>query len=227
MRNLCIIPARGGSKRIPRKNIKEFIGKPIIAYAIELAIKSELFDEIMVSTDDIEIANIAISYGAKVPFLRNPNTADDFATTLEVLKEVVGNYDNLNMTFDSICCIYPTAVLANVEDIKIGLSKLEQHNLILPVTRFSYPPQRCYIIHENEVKYKNPEFELSRSQDLEVLYHDAAQWYWYKLDNMKFKNAYPLKGFVILDNDHVQDIDNIEDWRMAELKYKSLKNISN
>jgi N-acylneuraminate cytidylyltransferase len=123
-KNLCIIPARGGSKRIPRKNIKDFLGKPIIAYSIEAAIKSELFDEVMVSTDDKEIAEVAKKYGAKVPFIRSKENADDFATTVDVLLEVISEYKQHKKEFDFCCCIYPTAPLIKIEKLKSGFEKL-------------------------------------------------------------------------------------------------------
>ncbi len=221
MRNLCIIPARGGSKRIPRKNIKEFMGKPIIAYAIELAIKSELFEEIMVSTDDEEIANIAISYGANVPFMRKENTANDFAITLDVLKEVVENYKNLDKHFDSICCIYPTAVLSNVKDLIAGFNLLEKNTIVFPVTNFSFPPMRSLLVDNNGMaEYQFPKYTNERSQDLESWYHDAGQWYWHHSGFFENKELNFQKKVIKLSNIQVQDIDNEEDWEIAELKYK-------
>src|SRR5690606_21558885 len=141
--NLCIIPARGGSKRIPRKNIKDFLGKPIIAYSIEAALKSELFQEVMVSTDDEEIAEIAKQYGAKVPFMRSTETSDDYATTMEVLREVVKDYGSKGMYFENICCIYPTAPFVSSERLKEAYDVLLNHNYdsVIPVMRFGYPIQ--------------------------------------------------------------------------------------
>ena len=221
MHNLCIIPARGGSKRIPRKNIKLFHGKPIIAYSIELAINSGLFSEIMVSTDDHEIAEIAIKYGAKVPFLRSEKNANDFATTLDVLKEVCDFYKDKVRNFDQFLCIYPTAVLANVNDIRKGYLLIDEYEMVLPIARYSYPPQRSYKLNQNNtVEFVFPEYANERSQDLSPWFHDAGQWYWFKnlevnsnLNNLK-------KGFVEISNLCAQDIDSIEDWELAELKYK-------
>ncbi len=221
MPNLCIIPARGGSKRIPRKNIRLFNGKPIIAYSIELAKKCGLFDEIMVSTDDTEIAKIAIEYGAKVPFFRSETNANDFATTLDVLNEVVEFYRNNGRLFDYILCIYPTAVLADFEDIQLGYSKLGNFEMIFPITKFSYPPQRSYLITENNnLNFVFPENENKRSQDLDQWFHDAGQWYWYQVNRMEKGLNHLNKGFVEIPNIMVQDIDNDEDWILAELKYK-------
>lgn len=226
MPNLCIIPARGGSKRIPRKNIKLFNGKPIIAYSIELAIKCGLFDEIMVSTDDVEIAEIAIEYGAKVPFFRSETNANDFATTLDVLNEVVELYRNQGRSFDHILCIYPTAVLANCEDILLGYSKLGDFEMVLPITKFSYPPQRSYFIAENKnLNFVFPENEKKRSQDLDQWFHDAGQWYWYQVNRMEKGLNQLNKGFVEIPNIKVQDIDNDEDWILSELKYKFINGI--
>jgi pseudaminic acid cytidylyltransferase len=220
MRNLCIIPARGGSKRIPRKNIREFFGKPIIAYSIELAINSGLFSEVMVSTDDAEIAEIAIEYGAQVPFIRSEKNSNDFATTLDVLNEVVEFYRSKGEKFDSLLCIYPTAVLADLEDINLAFSKLENFEMVLPITKFSYPPQRGYCItKKNGVDFVFPENINKRSQDLEPWFHDAGQWYWYKINQMNKGLGVLKKGYVEISNIKIQDIDTEDDWVLAELKY--------
>ena len=227
MGNLCIIPARGGSKRIPRKNIQSFYGKPILAYSIELAQKCEIFDEIMVSTDDEEIAEIAINYGAKVPFLRSEQNANDFATTIDVLNEVVMEYGKMHLQFEKLLCIYPTAILANQNDIKNGFSILEHFDMVLPVTKFSFPPQRSYHINKmnDGIDFVYPENANKRSQDLEPWFHDAGQWYWYNIDKL-YKGLINLnKGFVEVPNIRVQDIDSQEDWEIAELKFKLLHGI--
>lgn len=221
--NLCIIPARGGSKRIPRKNIKNFLGKPIIAYSIEAAIKSNLFDEIMVSTDDPEIAEIAKQYGAKVPFLRSGENANDFATLADVIDEVKKHYLKLEKKFDNICCILPTAPLITVENLKTGYELLisKKADSVRPVVRFSYPIQRAVKLDDNEkVSMFYPEYQNTRSQDLEPAYHDAGQFYWLRFNaGLRGDNKF---GFEISES-LVQDIDTEEDWKMAELKYKSLK----
>jgi N-acylneuraminate cytidylyltransferase len=219
-RNICIIPARGGSKRIPRKNIKDFLGKPIIAYAIEMALKTNLFEEVMVSTDDSEIAEIAKSCGAKVPFLRSIETSDDFATTAAVIKEVIGTYRNMGKEFNSVCCLYPTAVLANSADISEGYELLGEADIVLPVTEFSFPPLRSFHLNERGLaEYRYPEHSNTRSQDLEPWYHDAGQWYWYQIKFFeKELEIYKCK-VIKLPNTRVQDIDNMEDWALAKIKY--------
>ena len=226
-KNLCIIPARGGSKRIPRKNIKNFLGKPIIAYSIEAAIKSKLFDEVMVSTDDDEIAEVAKKYGAKVPFIRSQKNADDFATTVDVLIEVIDDYKHLGKEFDYCCCVYPTAPLIKIDKLKSGFDKLKNDNfdVVFPVVNFSYPIWRGL----KKTTKKNfellwPEHLNSRSQDLEDVYHDAGQWYWFKPENLiESKTLFGINtSCVILEATEVQDIDTEIDWKLAELKYELL-----
>lgn len=223
MSSVCVITARGGSKRIPRKNIKEFYGKPILSYSIEAALGSELFDEVMVSTDDKEIARIAIKYGAKVPFMRSEKNSGDFATTTDVLAEVIDEYEKLNRKFNYLCCIYPTAPFLTPEKIqKAFLLMCEKKAYgIVPVVRFSYPPQRCFIINEGKLIYKWPENIQKRSQDLQQYYHDAGQFYFWQVDKFKegkMSNIIPY----IMDEIEVQDIDNLEDWQIAEIKYQIL-----
>ncbi|MGJ3234512.1 pseudaminic acid cytidylyltransferase [Marivirga sp.] len=227
MSTLCIIPARGGSKRIPRKNIKEFLGKPIIAYSIETALQSGLFDEVMVSTDDAEIGEIAEKYGARVPFLRSTENADDFATTANVLMEVLDGYKNKGKEFEYACCIYPTAPLIKAEKLKMGFDKLknEHFNTVFPSVEFSYPIWRGLKKTSNEgFEMVWPENLNKRSQDLEAVYHDAGQWYWLNLES--FKKEQKLFGdntsCIVLEATEVQDIDNLVDWKLAELKYELL-----
>lgn len=223
MKNICIIPARGGSKRIPRKNIKEFLGKPIIAYSIEAALKSGLFDEVMVSTDDKEIATIAKQYGAKVPFLRSSDTANDFATTADVLNEVLRMYKDSGLEFDQMCCLYATAPLVKSEDIVRAFERLNRlsFDCVYPVVQFSYPIWRCIDVAEDGTMKRHwPEYENSRSQDLPNEYHDTGTFYCYDLKNWGKKD---LKiGAIIVDETSVQDIDTLTDWAMAEMKYKLL-----
>ncbi len=221
MGNLCIIPARGGSKRIPRKNIKLFLGKPIIAYAIEAALESQLFDEVMVSTDDQEIAEIAKKYGAQVPFIRSTENADDHATLSDVLSEVTSNYQKENKLFDLVCCILPTACLTTIDLLKKGHSLMVNDTTIdsvRPIIRFSYPIQRAYkLIGESHLEFANPEYSRTRSQDLEPAFHDAGMFYWMKAnDCLLGQNKH---GFEI-DETVAQDIDNETDWKLAELKYE-------
>jgi len=226
MGNLAIIPARGGSKRIPRKNIQNFLGKPIIAYSIEAALQSGLFDEVMVSTDDKEIAEIAIQYGAKVPFFRSAKNSDDFATTLDVLKEVELCYKNeLNQTFDFICCIYPTAPLVCIEKIMEGFNLLIDKNLdvVYPIVAFSYPLLRAVEIEDGITKMVWKQYVNSRSQDLKTYYHDAGQWYWYNPSGISDTLFTDKTASIILGEDEIQDIDTATDWKLAEMKYKLRK----
>jgi len=226
--NVCIIPARGGSKRIPRKNIKDFLGKPIIAYSIQAAVESELFDEVMVSTEDEEIASIAIKYGASIPFLRSRENADDYATTVEVLIEVLNSYKNLGKEFSLACCIYPTAPLTRASRIKQGWEELSigQYDTVFPVTRFSYPIWRALQMTDKKVKMIWPDNLTKRSQDLPTAFHDAGQWYWFKVEQMINSNQLWTTNTagVEIDELEVQDIDNETDWKLAELKYELLQN---
>lgn len=224
MSNICIIPARGGSKRIPHKNIKEFLGKPIIAYSIEAALKSGLFDEVMVSTDDAEIASIAKQYGANVPFMRSAETANDFATTRDVLNEVLNEYRKRGQVFDGMCCIYATAPLIAAEDLQAAHKLLSSSDFacVYPVVEFSYPIWRCLDVAEDgSMKRHWPEYENSRSQDLPKEYHDTGTFYWYKLQQGALT---PGKiGAIIVSEERVQDIDTETDWKLAEMKYNLLK----
>ena len=226
MRSICIIPARGGSKRIPRKNVKDFLGKPIIAYSIEAALSSSLFDEVMVSTDDKEIATIAKQYGASVPFMRSAETANDYATTADVLKEVLSEYKKRGMVFDNLCCIYATAPLIAPQDINDAYNRLSQGDFasVYPVVQFSYPIWRCLDVAEDgSMKRHWPEYENSRSQDLPKEYHDTGTFYWYKLQQGALASG--KIGAIIVPEDRVQDIDTETDWLLAEMKYKLLNNI--
>lgn len=223
MKNLAIIPARGGSKRIPRKNIKPFLGKPIIAYSIEAAIKSGLFEEVMVSTDDEEIAAVAKQYGAKVPFMRSAETANDFATTADVLKEVVANYEKQNRFFDNMCCIYATAPLIQSENIQNAYHQLinGDYTSAYPIVAFSYPIWRCLDLDKDGMITRHwLEYENSRSQDLPKAYHDSGTFYWYKIKPW-LAGVIKTAGIVV-EETFVQDIDNETDWQLAEMKYKLL-----
>jgi pseudaminic acid cytidylyltransferase len=225
MSNICIIPARGGSKRIPRKNIKTFLGKPIIAYSIEAALNSNLFDEVMVSTDDEEIAAIAIQYGAKVPFLRSDENSNDYADTVDVILEVLQNYNHMDKIFTYACCIYPTAPLIQIKHLKNAYQILVKHNFetVFPITSFSFPILRALQLDDySKVSMIWPENMTKRSQDLAPSYHDAGQFYWIKISdfeqNKKLYSDYT--SCIILNELEVQDIDNESDWMIAELKYK-------
>ena len=227
MKTIAIITARGGSKRIPKKNIKEFLGKPIIAYSIEAALSSGAFDEVMVSTDSEEIAEVARRYGASVPFMRSEKTSDDYATTTDVLLEVLDEYKKRGMEFDYMACLYPTNPFITPEKLKGAMEIISKGDCaeVLPVVSFSYPPQRGYVFNDDEsISYKWPEFKESRSQDLEKIYHDAGQFYFYNVP-MYIANR-GVKGTVrpiICPEIEVQDIDNEEDWELAELKVEFLR----
>lgn len=229
MKNVAIITARGGSKRIPRKNIKPFLGKPIIEYSIEAALQSDMFHEVMVSTDDEEIAEVARKAGAQVPFFRSEDTSNDYATTAEVLAEVLESYDRIGKRFDQMCCIYPTAPFVTANAIKTAMMLLEQEkaDACIPVVKFSFPPQRCVVIHENRLQPKWPENMKLRSQDLEPFYHDCGQFYCLNTKSFMEQKAIWMKNVVpfVQDESNVQDIDTIEDWKIAEMKYKILRNL--
>lgn len=225
---IAIITARGGSKRIPKKNIKEFCGKPIIAYSIEAAIESGIFEEVMVSTDSEEIAEIAKAYGAAVPFMRSEKTSDDYATTADVIMEVIERYGESDRHFDTICCIYPTAPFITPDKLKQAMNIMEKKQPVevMPVVQFSYPPQRCFVIDENmEMRYKYVEYMQSRSQDLEKQYHDAGQFYIFDTEKYLEHRGKISEGImpIIVSELEVQDIDNEEDWKIAELKYQLMK----
>lgn len=227
MKRLCIIPARGGSKRIPRKNIKPFMGKPIIAYSIEAALKSAVFDEVMVSTDDKEIADVARRYGASVPFLRSAETSNDYATTVDVLLEVVNKYKEQGICFDVICCLYSTAPFVTSGRLIEAASQISDRvDACFTIVQYSYPIQRSLIINESEhVEMKYPEHLKSRTQDLEKLYHDAGQFYFVKTAALLQEKTVWCKRTapLILSELEVQDLDTITDWQLAEMKYQLLK----
>ena len=230
MSKLAIIPARGGSKRIPKKNIKFFLGKPIIAYAIETAINSKLFDEVMVSTDDHEIAEIAVSYGAKVPFIRSEKNADDFATTIDVIKEVISSYEKLERKFKYASCIYPCTPLLSKQRLSESFYLLEKNNLdcVFPIIRYGFPIQRAVRLNDKVlIEMFQPEHLITRSQDLEPSFHDAGQFYSFNVNNLIYKQKLltDLTGHIEVSEMESQDIDNLVDWKLAELKYKIINNL--
>jgi pseudaminic acid cytidylyltransferase len=221
---IAIIPARGGSKRIPRKNIKLFHGKPIITYSIKAALKSGLFNDVIVSTDDEEIAEIAIKYGAKVPFYRSKKNSDDFATTFDVLEEVYQYYLKKGETINTICCIYPCAAFTTAEKLTLSYKLFSENNFdsLLPIIEYGFPIQRALKIEKINVAYSNPEFAMERTQDLENRYHDAGQFYWMEAQTIMNKKTILTEntGFFIISELEAHDIDTILDWKLAELKYK-------
>lgn len=227
MRKIAIITARGGSKRIPRKNIREFCGKPILAYSIEAARESGLFDTVMVSTEDKEIAGIARQYGAEVPFYRSERTAGDFATTNDVLLEVLEEYGKRGEHYDLGCCIYPTAPFVTADKLKCAMERLEgsDADTLIPVVNFSYPPQRAMIVKEGRLVFEYPQYLDSRSQDLEPHYHDVGQFYLFYTEAFR-KNKKLMVGNIlpyVVSEMEVQDIDNQTDWEIAEIKYRFMK----
>ena len=222
---VAIITARGGSKRIPRKNIKEFCGEPIIKYPIRAAIESGVFDEVMVSTDDEEIKTLAESYGANCPFMRDEANANDYATTVDVIKEVLTKYKETGRNFSHYCVIYPTAPFVTAEKLQTAFQILEDNHadFLTPVARYDYPVQRCFVIEGGTLKKKWPEYQNVRTQDLEPLYYDAGQFY--IGDSAKiFTTRYEDRNMtaMILDAKEVQDIDTLEDWEIAEQKFREM-----
>ncbi len=228
--SIAIIPARGGSKRIPRKNIKEFHGKPLISYSIQTALKSKLFSKVVVSTDDEEIAKIAEKYGAEVPFIRPKELSDDFATTSEVVKHAVKFLEEKDKRYEYVCTIYATAPFLEEKYLIKGYEELKNSDakLAFSVTSMPFPIQRTFKIDEkNRCKMFWPEYFYKRSQDLEEAYQDAGQFYWDKTalfsDEVVFgKDSIP----IVLPRYLVQDIDTLEDWKRAEIMYEVIKKSS-
>jgi N-acylneuraminate cytidylyltransferase len=223
---VAIITARGGSKRIPRKNIMDFLGNPIIKYSIDAALAADCFDEVMVSTDDKEIAEIAAKMGATVPFFRSPATSGDFCTTADVILEVLAQYKKLGKNFTYCCCIYPTAPFVTAEKLQTAYKKLVDSGAdsLVPVVRFSFPILRSFKIEDERVKMNWPEHMNSRSQDLPPAFHDCGQFYFLRTGAF-IKNGKIFTDFTVpyeMPEIEVQDIDNEEDWRIAEIKYSFL-----
>lgn len=225
MSAICVITARGGSKRIPRKNVKEFCGKPILAYSIEAALASELFDVVMVSTDDADIAQVAKSYGAEVPFLRTERNSDDYATTADVIAEVLDAYKVRGAIFETVCCIYPTAPFVTKDKLSECAGLLTgAADAVVPVVRYSFPPQRGFEVEDGYVEYCHPEYRLTRSQDLKPIFHDAGQFYFCRVAAFnQYGTLVPPRSVPFyLEETECQDIDNESDWKLAELKYRAM-----
>lgn len=227
---MAIVTARGGSKRIPKKNIKYFLGRPILEYSLKAAIESHIFSEVMVSTDDVEVAEVAKACGASVPFLRSQINSNDFAVTADVILEVIKNYEQLGKQFEYVCCIYPTAPFLSAEKLQTAFKMLKESDAdcIFPICEFSFPILRSLKVDEaNKVSFYWPEYELTRSQDLPKAYQDSGQFYFLRvatfLANPRLvpNNALAL----IVPNTEVQDIDSEDDWKLAEMKYKFLHQI--
>lgn len=224
-KKLAMITARGGSKRIPKKNIKEFCGKPILCYSIKAAKEANIFDTIMVSTDNEEIARIAKAAGAEVPFFRSPETANDYASTDDVIMEVLKTYQKMGQEYDSFCCIYPTAPFLSGMRLRHAMEMLRDADSVMPVVPFSYPPQRGLLINQNGfVERQFPEYAATRSQDLTPIYHDCGQFYACRTEAFLRAGTTDVERLapLILTELEVQDIDTLQDWEIAELKYQLL-----
>lgn len=225
---VAVIPARGGSKRIPRKNIKEFCGKPMIAYSIEAAVKSGCFDIVVVSTDSTEIAEVAQAYGAEVPFIRPEELSNDHAGTIPVIQHAVDWLIEQGEDPVFVCCLYATAPFITPEAIKQGLQQLKDTNAAyaFSATSYAFPIQRAFKIKPSlGVEMFEPELFNTRSQDLEEAYHDAGQFYWGRVDAWQSeKTVFGADATpVILPRHRVQDIDTPEDWQRAELLFKAMQ----
>lgn len=224
---LAVIPARGGSKRIPRKNIRLFCGKPIIAYSIECALQAERFDEVLVSTDDEEIAQIARKYGATTPFLRPQELADDFTGTNRVIAHALQWCRDAGYEVSAACGLYATAPLLRPEDIQRGLMLLQESNakFVVSVASYNHPIERALRLNnDGELTMIWPEHRVTRSQDLPTAYHDAGQMYWGRPE--AFLDDLPLfashSRALVLPRERVQDIDTLDDWQYAEILYRTM-----
>lgn len=231
LKTVAIIPARGGSKRIPKKNIKDFHGKPLIAYSIEVALKSKLFDKVIVSTDDDEIAKVAKKYGAEVPFIRPKELSDDFVGTGAVIAHAMNFLKGAGEEIEYFCAIYATAPLLQVKYLQEGLEMLKSSDahMAFGATSMPFPIQRTFKIDENgRCKMFTPQHFMSRSQDLDVAYQDAGQFFWIDPNNKATDIAFGKSSIpVVLPRHLVQDIDTLEDWRRAEYMYEILKREKN
>lgn len=225
--SIAIITARGGSKRIPRKNIREFCGKPIIVYSIEAALGCDCFDEVMVSTDDEEIAAIAKAAGAAVPFLRSEKTSGDFATSADVIEEVLEEYAKRGKVFENACILYPTAPFVTTEKLQKAMMLLQENGAdsVLPMVQYSFPPQRAFVSDNGRIRFAQEQYAKTRSQDLEPMYHDCGQFCCFKTELFLTKRTLVTDNTmgIICPESEVQDIDTVEDWHLAELKYKMMK----
>jgi N-acylneuraminate cytidylyltransferase len=231
MKTLVIIPARGGSKRIPRKNIKNFLGEPIISKVIKTVLAANISDEIMVSTDDPAIADISKKSGAKIPFMRSAITANDTATTSDVISEVLQNYKEKNIHFDLICCIYPTAVLSTATHLinaKSMLLSQAETDGVITLCPFESSIFRSFKIEQNKAQMNWPEHEFTRSQDLAESYRDAGQFYFFKTKSFLTQNKVLMKNLspLVLNKLEAQDIDDLADWQLAEMKYQRIHGTS-
>ena len=224
---IAVIPARGGSKRVPRKSVKDFLGKPVIAFAIETLRESELFGHIVVSTDDEEIAGIARQYGAEVPWRRPAELSDDIATTDSVVAHAVVECTALYGAFDQGCCVYPVNPLLTAEMLRQGLAELERRRAAsaFPVVPYDFPLEQALLLEDGRPRFRWPEAVCKRSQDLPVHYHDAGMFYWFDVGRFQQEPALFSNDSVAFEVDPLlcQDVNTPEDWALAELKYLRLR----
>jgi len=224
---IAVIPARGGSKRIPRKNIKPFCGQPMIARAIGIARASCLFDHVVVSTDDAEISAIALAAGAQLPFVRPPELADDLTPTVPVIAHAVQSCQNLGWDVTHACCIYPCVPLLSGQDMAqaLALALESGADFVYPVTEFAHPIQRAMRrLNTGQMKFLQPENEMARTQDLEKAYHDAGQFYWGRASAwLSHKRMHSAGLGLPVPHWRVVDIDTEDDWKRAELIYRALQ----
>jgi len=228
MSSIAIIPARGGSKRIPRKNVRMLDGKPLISFPIVAALESQMFSEVFVSTDDSEIADIAKSYGAKVPFLRSAELSDDFTSTIPVIRDSIQRIEKLDYTFENCCCIYPTSIFVTPKDLLAAHKQLAdspKSDFVVSVVKYPYPIQRAVGMNsELDISFLHQEYLSARSQDLPNTYHDAAQFYLGKKSAWTDSESVFINAIgYLLDSSKIQDIDDEEDLRKAEFLYRSNK----
>lgn len=228
MNRICIIPARGGSKRIPRKNIKLFLGKPIIGYSIKAAIDSKLFDEVMVSTEDQEIMSVAENLGASIPFKRSEKLSDDFTSTFDVLNDVLNRYNKKGKNYDYACCLYPTApfITSKILEEAFDLMIKNSYDSVFPIIEYGHPIQRAIKLNNKKIEYVSSENINKRTQDLEKRFHDAGQFYWFSVEKLMMSKKLITNNSsgLIMSKNSMQDIDKIEDWSLAELKFKNINN---
>ena len=226
--NIAVIPARGGSKRIPRKNIREFCGKPMIAWSIEAALASECFDHVIVSTDDREIAEVARAHGAEVPFTRPAELSNDHAATIPVIAHAIESVAEHMGPVERTCCLYATAPFVSAEDLQAGLRLLTESgaDYAFTVTSYAFPIQRAIRIRtDGGVEMFNPEHFTTRSQDLEEAWHDAGQFYWGTAEAWRSGRPIfaPYSRPLVLPRHRVQDIDTPEDWTRAEWLFEAMR----
>lgn len=228
---VAVIPARGGSKRIPRKNIRNFSGRPIIAWSIEAALRAGCFDLVVCSTDDEEIATVATAAGASVPFRRPPALADDFTGTTAVIAHAIDELELLGHSPSMVCCLYPTAPFIQPMDLIASLEMLESDELdyVFPVTPYEYPVQRCLRRSAGgHIQMREPEFFHVRSQDLEECFHDAGLFYWGRANAWREGKVIfsSRSASILLPGSRVRDIDTEDDWVIAELLFQALRSSS-